>query len=283
MPFTSTPLAHESRPLLKLERVSKRHPNGTVALHDLSLDVGDHDFIGLLGPPGCGKSTLLRLLAGLAPATSGKLTWYPQRTLGASRTDRERSFVFQQPALMAWSTVFDNVYLPLRLSGVQRDQADTTVSEALAMLGLTRLRSAYPSGLALDVQMRVSIARALVSQPRLLLMDEPFAALHEMARTKLTDDLLAIWKEHRFTIVFTAHSVREAVQLCNRIVVMAPSPVSVSVPVSGQGRAMQELAINEPYPRQAAEFPFSRRFNEHVQAAQRALRTVQGGIAAAEH
>jgi NitT/TauT family transport system ATP-binding protein len=268
LPSVSTAIPHDSRPLVKLERVSKRFPNATLALQDFSLDVGDHDFISLLGPSGCGKSTALRLLAGLSPATSGKLTWYPQRTLGASRTDRELGFVFQEPTLMPWSTVFENVYLPLRLSGVKREQADATVSEALAMVGLTRFTRVYPRELSGGMKMRVSIARALVTQPRLMLMDEPFAALDEMTRSKLNNDLLAIWKEHRFTVIFVTHSVYESVYLSNRIVVMAPRP----------GRVVQELAIDEPYPRHAADFHVSSRYNEHVKAVQRVLHATLDGV-----
>jgi NitT/TauT family transport system ATP-binding protein len=259
----------EPRPLVKLERVSKRFPNGTLALQDMSLEVGEHDFISFLGPSGCGKSTALRMLAGLSPATSGKLTWAAHRTLGASRTDRELGFVFQEPTLMPWSTVFDNVFLPLRLSGVTRAQADETVRDALAMVGLTRFTAVYPRELSGGMKMRVSIARALVTHPRLLLMDEPFAALDEMTRSKLNNDLLAIWREHRFTVIFVTHSVYESVYLSKRIVVMAPRP----------GRVVHELRIDEPYPRDAGDFQVSSRYNEHVKAVQRVLHATMDGVA----
>ncbi|MFO1268062.1 MAG: ABC transporter ATP-binding protein [Rubrivivax sp.] len=255
------------RPLVRLDRVGKRFPNGTVALHDFSLEVGEHDFISLLGPSGCGKTTVLRLLAGLSPATSGKLTWAAHRSLGASRTDRELAFVFQEPTLMPWATVFDNVYLPLRLSGVTREQAGDTVRDALAMVGLGRFATAWPHELSGGMKMRASIARALVTHPRLLLMDEPFAALDEMTRGKLENDLLAIWKEHRFTVIFVTHSVWESVYLSNRIVVMAARP----------GRVVQELRIGEPYPRHAGDFHVSSRYNEHVKAVQRVLHATMAG------
>ena len=259
----------EPRPLVKLDRVSKRYPNGTLALQDMSLEVGEHDFISFLGPSGCGKSTALRLLAGLSPATSGKLTWAGHRTLGASRTDRELGYVFQEPTLMPWSTVFDNVYLPLRLSGITRAQADETVRDALAMVGLTQFTDVYPRELSGGMKMRVSIARALVTHPRLLLMDEPFAALDEMTRSKLNNDLLAIWREHRFTAIFVTHSVYESVYLSNRIVVMAARP----------GRVVQELRVHEPYPRNTSDFHVSTRYNEHVKAVQRVLHATMDGVA----
>lgn len=252
----------EPRPLVKLERVSKRLADGTVALQDMSLEVGEHDFISFLGPSGCGKSTALRLLAGLSPATSGKLTWAAHRTLGASRTDRELGFIFQEPALMPWASAFDNVFLPLRLSGMTRDQADETVRDALAMVGLANFAGSYPRALSSGMKMRVAIARALVTQPRLLLMDEPFSALDEMTRRRLDNDLLALWKEHRFTVIFGTHSVHESVYLSKRIVVMARRP----------GRALQELRIDEPYPRHAGDFQGSSRYNDHVQAVRRVLR-----------
>ena len=170
---------------------------------------------------------------------------------------------------MPWSTVFDNVYLPLRLSGVNREQADATVNDALAMVGLTRFARVYPRELSGGMKMRVSIARALVTQPRLMLMDEPFSALDEMTRSKLENDLLAIWKEHRFTVIFVTHSVYESVYLSNRIVVMAPRP----------GRVVRELAIGEPYPRHAGDFQVSNRYNEHVKAVQRVLHATMDGVA----
>jgi NitT/TauT family transport system ATP-binding protein len=269
MPAPSATPDTEPKLLVRLDRVSKRFANGTLALQDMSLEVGEHDFITFLGPSGCGKSTALRLLAGLTRATAGKLTWAAHRTLGASRTDRELGFVFQEPTLMPWGTVFDNVFLPLRLSGITRAQADETVRDALAMVGLTRFAAVYPRELSGGMKMRVSIARALVTHPRLLLMDEPFAALDEMTRSKLNNDLLAIWKEHRFTVIFVTHSVYESVYLSNRIVVMAPRP----------GRVVQEIPIDEPYPRAAGDFHVSSRYNDHVKRVQRVLHATMEGVA----
>ncbi len=258
-------------PLVTLERVSKRFANGTLALQDMSLTIGAHDFVSFLGPSGCGKSTALRLIAGLTSPTSGALRWDAAARSAATGSHRERDlgFVFQEPTLMPWATVFDNVWLPLRLAGMSRDAADATVREALAMVGLSRFSGVYPRELSGGMKMRVSIARALVTQPRLLLMDEPFAALDEMTRSKLNNDLLSIWREHRFTIVFVTHSVYESVYLSNRIVVMAPRP----------GRVIDEIRIDEPYPRDSTDFHVSTRYNEHVKQVQRALRGTMDGVA----
>jgi NitT/TauT family transport system ATP-binding protein len=248
-----------SAPLVSLRHISKRFPNGTLALQDMSLDVGDHEFISFLGPSGCGKSTALRLVAGLTRPTSGELAWQqaPQHQV----VERDLGFVFQEPTLMPWATVFDNVFLPLRMAGLSRDAANGTVTEALAMVGLSRFAGVYPRELSGGMKMRVSIARALVTRPRLLLMDEPFAALDEMTRSKLNNDLLAIWTEHRFTIIFVTHSVYESVYLSNRIVVMAPRP----------GRVVEEIRIDEPYPRNAGDYHVSTRYNQYVVQVQKAL------------
>ena len=258
-----------SAPLVTLDRVSKRFANGTLALQDMSLAIGAHDFVSFLGPSGCGKSTALRVVAGLTTPTAGALTWHQRRGGDAPKIDRDLGFVFQEPTLMPWATVLDNVWLPLRLAGLSRDAADAKVREALAMVGLSKFAGVYPRELSGGMKMRVSIARALVTHPRLLLMDEPFAALDEMTRSKLNNDLLAIWREHRFTVIFVTHSVYESVYLSNRIVVMAPRP----------GRVIDEIRIDEPYPRNAGDFQVSTRYNEHVKAVQRALHGTMDGVA----
>jgi len=257
-----------SRPLVSLKGVSKRFPNGTLALQDMSLEVGDHEFISFLGPSGCGKSTALRLIAGLSGITSGELSWPGKAAAPADQSHPDLGFVFQEPTLMPWASVFDNVWLPLRLTGQSRDAADRTVRDALGMVGLTRFAEVYPRELSGGMKMRVSIARALVTHPRLLLMDEPFAALDEMTRSKLNNDLLAIWREHRFTIIFVTHSVYESVYLSNRIVVMAPRP----------GRVIDQIRIDEPYPRNAGDFHVSTRYNAHVVAVQKALHATLEGV-----
>ncbi len=257
-----------SVPLVSLRSVSKRFPNGTLALQDMTLDVGDHEFISFLGPSGCGKSTALRLMAGLTRSTGGELVWH-QAPTPAGGERRDLGFVFQEPTLMPWATVLDNVWLPLRLAGLSREAAEAEVRDALAMVGLSKFAGVYPRELSGGMKMRVSIARALVTHPRLLLMDEPFAALDEMTRSKLNNDLLAIWREHRFTVIFVTHSVYESVYLSNRIVVMAPRP----------GRVIDEICIDEPYPRSAGDFQVSTRYNEHVKAVQRALHGTMDGVA----
>ncbi|MBS0452931.1 MAG: ABC transporter ATP-binding protein [Proteobacteria bacterium] len=247
-------------PLVSLRNVSKRFANGTLALQGMSLDCGEHDFISFLGPSGCGKSTALRLIAGLTRISSGEMKWSSAAQGGAGKVDRDLGFVFQEPTLMPWAKVFDNVWLPLKLTGVSRDAAAPVVKQALEMVGLSRFADVYPRELSGGMKMRVSIARALVTRPRLLLMDEPFAALDEMTRIKLNNDLLAIWREHRFSVIFVTHSVYESVYLSNRIVVMAARP----------GRVIDEIRIDEPYPRGEA-FRTSTRYNAHCQEVSQAL------------
>ena len=255
------------QPLVRLRQVEKRFPNGTLALQGMDLDVGEHDFISFLGPSGCGKSTALRLIAGLTRPSAGELSW--NTPTAAHGGDRDISFVFQEPTLMPWSKVFDNVYLPLRLVGLSRDAAAEQVKHALEMVGLSRFAGVYPRELSGGMKMRVSIARALVTRPRLLLMDEPFAALDEMTRNKLNNDVLAIWKEQRFTVIFVTHSVFESVYLSNRIVVMAPRP----------GRVVEEIAIDEPYPRSNEDYGVSPRYQAHIRAVQKALHGTLAGVA----
>jgi NitT/TauT family transport system ATP-binding protein len=262
-------MSEASQPLLSLRRVSKRFANGTLALQDMSLDIGDHDFVSFLGPSGCGKSTALRLIAGLSSVSGGEIAWHQAAGGSADKTERRLGFVFQEPTLMPWASVEDNVYLPLRLAGVARDAAGPKLRETLAMVGLSKFAQVYPRELSGGMKMRVSIARALVTHPRLLLMDEPFAALDEMTRNKLNNDLLAIWREHRFTVVFVTHSVYESAYLSNRIVVMAPRP----------GRVVQELAIDEPYPRSNDDYGLSPRYQAHIRAVQTALHGTLDGVA----
>jgi NitT/TauT family transport system ATP-binding protein len=221
--------------LLELKNVHKRYDSGTVALKDMSLVVGEHEFVSLLGPSGCGKSTALKMIAGLSSITSGSIVW----SGGGSDHSHDMSFVFQEPTLMPWATVFDNVWLPLRLAGQSRAQSRAVVDAALQTVGLAQFAAAYPRELSGGMMMRVSIARAMVTQPRLLLMDEPFAALDEMTRFKLNNDTLRLWHAARFTVLFVTHSVYEAVYLSRRIVIMAARP----------GRVVTLINVDEPYPR----------------------------------
>ncbi|MGO4391202.1 ABC transporter ATP-binding protein [Variovorax sp. M-6] len=256
----------DSAPLVRLSGVGKRFGNGTLALQGMTLDIGAQDFVSFLGPSGCGKSTALRLIAGLTSLSAGRMQWTAPQSSDA-HSDRELGFVFQEPTLMPWAKVFDNVWLPLKLAGMGRDEAAPVVAQVLEMVGLSRFADVYPRELSGGMKMRVSIARALVTRPRLLLMDEPFAALDEMTRIKLNNDLLAIWREHRLSVVFVTHSVYESVYLSNRIVVMAPRP----------GRVVDEIRIDEPYPRGEA-FRTSSRYNAHCMAVSDSLHGALNGI-----
>ncbi|MGL5735058.1 MAG: ABC transporter ATP-binding protein, partial [Beijerinckiaceae bacterium] len=194
------------------------------------------EFLSLLGPSGCGKSTALRMIAGLSEPSSGTITWPGSQ---AAEHSSELGFVFQEPTLMPWATVFDNVWLPLRLKGVSRREAEPAIMAMLERVGLHSFRDSYPRELSGGMKMRVSIARALVTKPKLLLMDEPFAALDEITRFKLNNDLLDLWADLQCTVVFVTHSVFESVYLSSRIIVMAARP----------GRVVEDVAIDAPYPR----------------------------------
>ena len=223
--------------LVALRGVGKTFLNGTHALAGLDLEVRAGEFLALLGPSGCGKSTALRIIAGLTEPTQGAVEW-PQAA--AAGNESRIGFVFQEPTLMPWASVFDNVLLPLKLAGTPAGKAAAARAEAaLGRVGLEEFGHVFPRELSGGMRMRVSIARALVTEPALLLMDEPFAALDEITRFKLNNDLLELWQALRTTIVFVTHSVFESVYLSSRIVVMATRP----------GRVSGELAIDAPYPR----------------------------------
>jgi NitT/TauT family transport system ATP-binding protein len=205
--------------VLTINHVGRRFPNGTEALRDANLRIASSDFVALLGPSGCGKSTLLRLIAGLDQPDSGDLNWN-----GGPPLPGEVGFVFQDATLLPWATAADNVFLPLRLRGETRARAMPAVHSALDRVGLTGFEASRPGQLSGGMRMRVSIARALVTQPRLLLMDEPFAALDEFTRNGLQEDLRALWRSAGCTIVFVTHSIYEAAFLARRIVLMTPRP-----------------------------------------------------------
>jgi NitT/TauT family transport system ATP-binding protein len=220
--------------LLAIQHVGRRFPGGVEALRDVSMEVTQGDFIALLGPSGCGKSTLLRLIAGLDPPDSGRIL----RDEAASPADI--GFVFQDATLLPWATAEENVWLPLRLRGVDRRSAAAPVGAALARVGLANFGGARPRELSGGMRMRVSIARALVGRPRLLLMDEPFAALDEFTRHGLQADLRSLWTELGCTIVFVTHSIYEAAFLARRIVLMTPRPGRIAAEIlSGLGHANQ--------------------------------------------
>jgi NitT/TauT family transport system ATP-binding protein len=236
--------------------VGKTFANGVVAVDKLDFEIRRGEFLTLLGPSGCGKSTALRLLAGLIAPTSGNI-------LRSDAGAREIGFVFQEPTLLPWATVAANVRLPLRLKNIEGK--DNRVDEVLALVGLEEFRDAYPRELSGGMKMRVSIARALVTRPHLLLMDEPFAALDEITRFKLNDDLLAIWRRLECTIVFVTHSVFESVYLSTRILMLTPRP----------GRAAAEFKINAPEPR-AGRFRTSPEYGAQCREVSAALARVMG-------
>jgi NitT/TauT family transport system ATP-binding protein len=217
--------------VVSLRNVGKTFDRGTLALDGFSLDVRNGEFVSLLGPSGCGKSSALRIIAGLSAPSAGAVEW--------PAGDGQIGFVFQEPTLMPWADVAANVRLPLTLSHVGEARSRSAVARTLERVGLADFADAYPRELSGGMKMRTSIARALVTEPKLLLMDEPFAALDEITRFKLNNDLLMLWQELRRTVIFVTHSVFESVYLSQRIVVMTPRP----------GRVFTEIAIPAPYPR----------------------------------
>jgi NitT/TauT family transport system ATP-binding protein len=249
--ITGPTAAKSHTSLIRLNGVGKAYYNGTVALSNVDLSIGSGEFVSILGPSGCGKSTLLRLVAGLGALSSGKIEW-PQSTYRRGEPTRDLGFVFQDPTLMPWATVFENIYLPLKLAGVGRRAATPQIAEVIAMVGLEKFSHTYPRELSGGMKMRVSIARALVVKPRVLLMDEPFAALDEITRFRLNDDLLQLWQAQRWTVIFVTHSIFESVYLSNRIVVMSARP----------GRIIADVAIDAPYPRGEA-FRMTSAYNDY--------------------
>ncbi len=231
-----------AKPLVEIRGVSKRFSNGTVAVSGVDLDLRAGEFVSLLGPSGCGKSTLLRMIAGLGEVSAGSIDWPTAQYDWRGRPLRDVGFVFQDATLMPWATALKNVMLPLTLKRLPAREATARAEAALAAVGLGSFLKAYPRELSGGMKMRVSIARALVTEPGILLMDEPFAALDEITRQKLNDDLLALWARARFTVVFVTHSVFESVYLSQRIAVMAARP----------GRIIADVATDAPFPRDAA-------------------------------
>lgn len=249
-----TAAPHSNGTLLSMNQVTKVFGGNLMALKGMSLEVREGDFISLLGPSGCGKSTALRLIAGLMHPTSGRIAWSGGQRAG------DLGVVFQEPTLMPWATVAQNVWLPHRLRGKSYNAVKDDIKEALELVGLGGFLDAYPRELSGGMKMRVSIARALVTRPRLILMDEPFAALDEITRHKLNDDLLQMRARIGATIIFVTHSVFESVFLSNRIVVMAARP----------GRVLRELSVDAPYPRDDA-YRASADYAAHCGAASDAL------------
>ncbi len=261
MDAAEAPTQMPTRPLIDICGVAKTYSGGTHALQGIDLAVRQGEFLSLLGPSGCGKSTLLRLIAGLGEPSAGRIEWPSATYDAAGRPERSLGFVFQEPTLMPWATVFDNVFLPLRLAGQRRRAVALRVEEAIAQVGLGGFARAYPRQLSGGMRMRVSIARALVMHPKVLLMDEPFAALDEITRMRLNDDLLRLWQAGHWTVIFVTHSVYESAFLSSRIAVMGARP----------GRIAELIEVPAPYPRDEA-FRTSAEYNEYCRRTSAALR-----------
>ncbi|MEN9261465.1 MAG: ABC transporter ATP-binding protein, partial [Thermostichus sp. HHBFW_bins_43] len=261
-------------PVITLSHVSKVYSNGTVALQDMNMTIQEGQFVSLVGPSGCGKSTVLRLIAGLGQMTTGSIEW--GQTLENSPPNRQGNhklaFVFQEPALMPWATVMDNVRLPLKLAGEPKQKADQDVLEALQLVSLRGFERSFPRELSGGMRMRVSIARALVTKPQVLLMDEPFGALDEITRSKLNSDVLELWQAKRWTVIFVTHNIYEAVYLSNRVVVMAARP----------GRVVADIPIDAPYPR-SEEFRTSPLYNDYCREVSARLHEAMHGTVQDHH
>ncbi|BEP95466.1 ABC transporter ATP-binding protein [Acidovorax sp. A79] len=252
--------APRSTPAVQVLSAEKTYPNGTQALLPVDLAIEEGEFVTLLGPSGCGKSTLLKMVAGLLEPTDGRLQLWHKPVAQLEESGKKMAFVFQSPTLMPWASVQTNVRLPLDLAGVPRQEADGRVTEALALVGLSKFANALPRALSGGMQMRASIARGLVTQPDLLLMDEPFGALDEITRHKLDADLLDLWRKKKLTVIFVTHSIHEAVFLSSRVVMMAARP----------GRVVEEFRIAAPYPR-TADFMVSPEFSRYAKQLQDSL------------
>jgi len=258
-------------PAVEVMSVEKTYPNGTQALQPVNLTVQEGEFVTLLGPSGCGKSTLLKMVAGLLEPSNGRLLLWRKPVEQIEASGHRLAFVFQEPTLMPWARVQANVRLPLDLAGVPAAEAEPRVRESLAMVGLDKFAGNLPRELSGGMQMRVSIARGLVTQPTLLLMDEPFGALDEITRNRLDSDLLELWQQKKLTVVFVTHSIYEAVYLSTRVVVMAARP----------GRLIEEVAIDEPYPR-GPDFRVSTAFSHYAKRLQDSLLRASSGGSSVE-
>jgi len=260
-----------ARLAVSLRDVTKTYDNGVMALGPLDLAVRKGEFVSLLGPSGCGKSTALRIIAGLAAPSTGSVQvshHEDDAQPGQSQPVQAIGFVFQEPTLMPWTSVRENVRLPLKLARLPASQSDAQVSEALARVGLAEFAASYPRELSGGMKMRVSLARALVTDPDILLMDEPFAALDEITRFRLNNDLLALWRNLKKTVIFVTHSVFESVYLSERVVVMTERP----------GRIGAEIKIDSGGPRDE-EFRTSAAYGEFCRTVSAALAPSYSGKA----
>jgi NitT/TauT family transport system ATP-binding protein len=246
--------------LVALSGASKSFDNGVEAFGPVDLQVGSGEFVSLVGPSGCGKSTMLRVIAGLLAPSVG--------TIGFPDGRPEIAFVFQEPTLMPWARALENARLPLDLKNMPRAEADARAESALARFGLKGFERAFPRELSGGMKMRVSIARALAARPKLLLMDEPFAALDEFTREALNDDLLRLWHEDGLTVLFVTHSVFESSYLSTRVVVMTPRP----------GKIAADIALSQPNTR-GPHYRLSPEFGDIARSVSSALRQTTGTTA----
>jgi len=253
---------------VEIAGAEKVFDNGVRALQPISLAVREGEFTTIIGPSGCGKSTFLRLVAGLTLPTRGSVRLWPHASATPGNRERQ-AFVFQTPTLMAWSDLEKNVRLPLDLEGIDPGQAFARVDRALALVGLRDFRHAYPRQLSGGMQMRASIARALVTEPSLLLMDEPFGALDEITRARLDRELVELWSRQALTIVFVTHSIYEAVFLSPRVLVMSARP----------GRIVAEVDIDAPQPR-GEDFKVSERYAQYCARLSELLSAAMAGSSA---
>ncbi len=257
-------------PAVTIQHAEKTYPNGTRALLPVNLTFQQGEFVTLLGPSGCGKSTLLNMVAGLLEPSCGSILVNGESPAHKGKNgagDQHLSFVFQEATLMPWARVGANVRLPLDLQGASRADADQRVNDALKLVGLDKFADAYPRELSGGMQMRASIARSLVTDPSLLLMDEPFGALDEITRNRLDDELLALWRSKNLTVIFVTHSIHEAVYLSSRAIVMAARP----------GRVVEEFAIAPTIPRDEA-FRVSTEFASYAKQLQDSLLRASASI-----
>ncbi|WP_083505954.1 ABC transporter ATP-binding protein [Aquabacterium parvum] len=251
-PMPARPTASVSRPgfgpsVVQINAASVTYPAPDApvrALHEVSLDIRQGEFVSLIGPSGCGKTTLLRVIADLEPITSGQVL-VNGRTPHEARLARAYGYVFQAAALLPWRTVLSNVMLPLELQGRQPDEAREIARTQLARVGLEQFERKHPWQLSGGMQQRVSIARALGFEPKLLMMDEPFGALDEITRDDLNAQLQQLWRREQRTVVFVTHSISEAVYLSTRIVVMSPRPGRIVKVIDSPLPAERTLAMRD--------------------------------------
>ncbi len=251
--------------VLAADRVEKTYPNGTHALNEVNVGVRRGEFVSLLGPSGCGKSTLLKMFGGLETPSSGTIRLNDN---AGEEGSRSLAMVFQEATLMPWTSVTENVRLPLDLAGMAKRQSQARIDEALELVGLSQFAGCYPRELSGGMQMRASIARALVVHPSVLLMDEPFGALDEFTRNRLDSDLQRLWRARGFTVVFVTHSIYEAVFLSSRVIVMAARPgrVIADVPIDGPEARGDDFRVSAPF------IEYCRILSEHLVRANRGER-----------